>query len=175
MFARTSGVGRLVGVAWVCWLVVHVWGQRRAEFACHSCPQAATLFPDHTQLAFAAADGLGGKSQRKTQQVHFIPEGIYLGRLEKGGRTGAEAQVRRVLEAVSLQKKQKGQRPSEWENGGEVKNEEREERKRIICHVRQVKWSQKGQIPRSSNKKRDGIVKMLAPWAMLEVCVLDGT
>lgn len=52
-----------------------------------------------------------------------------------------------------------------------MKNEEREERKRIICHVRQVKWSQKGHIPRSSNKKRDGIVTMLAPLSRAEsVC-----
>lgn len=38
----------------------------------------------------------------------------------------------------------------------------REGRKKIICHVRQVKASQKGNIPSNGSKKRESIVKMLA-------------
>lgn len=50
---------------------------------CHSRPRAAALLPDHAQLALAVADGLGRESQREAQQVHFTPEGIYLGGLGK--------------------------------------------------------------------------------------------
>lgn len=82
-------MGRLVGVARVRRLVVHVGGQRWAGFPGHSCPRAAAAFlPDHAQLALVMADGLGGKGQREAQQVHFTPEGIYLGGLAKEGRIG---------------------------------------------------------------------------------------
>lgn len=85
MFAGTARVGRLVGVARVHRLVVHVGGRRWAGFLGPSCPKAAALLPDHTQLTLAVAEGLGGESQREAQQFHFTPEGIYLGGLEKRG------------------------------------------------------------------------------------------
>lgn len=47
-------------------------------------------------------------------------------------------------------------------------------RKKIICHVRQVKLSRKGHIPSSSRKKRDSIVNMLARCTLLKACVLSG-
>jgi len=142
VFAGTPRVGRLVGVARVCRLVIHVRGQRWAEFQCHSCPRAAALLPDQTQLALAVADGLGSKSQRKAQQVHFTSEGIYLEGLGKERRMGGG---RRVKDHVRKQRAMGS-----------------EERKKIICHVRHVKSSQKGQIPSNSNEKRDSIVRKLA-------------
>lgn len=76
-------MGRLVGVARVRRLVVHVGGWRWAGFPGPFCPRAAAFLPDHAQLALATADGLGGEGQREAQQVHFTPEGIYLGGLYK--------------------------------------------------------------------------------------------
>lgn len=82
-------MGRLVGVARVRRLVVHVGGRRWAGFPGPSCPRAAAAFlPDHAQLALTTADGLGGEGQREAQQVHFTPEGIYLGGLGTSGKEG---------------------------------------------------------------------------------------
>lgn len=75
-------MGRLVGIARVRRLVVHVRGRRWAGFPGPSYTRAtATFLPDHTQLALVTVDGLGGDGQREAQQVHFSPEGIYLGGL----------------------------------------------------------------------------------------------
>lgn len=83
-------MGRLVGVARVYRLVVHVRCRWWAGFPGPSYTRAtATFLPDHAQLALAIADG--GEGQGEAQQVHFTPEGIYLGGLgneekEAGGR-----------------------------------------------------------------------------------------
>ncbi len=81
-------MGRLVGVARVRRLVVHVGGWRWAGFPDPCGPRTAAFLPDHTQLALVVADGLGGDGQREAQQFHFTPEGIYLGGLEKEGLDG---------------------------------------------------------------------------------------
>lgn len=82
VFARAPRVGRPVGVARVCRFVVHVGGQYWVGFPDPSYTRAtATFLPDPTQLALMFADGLGGEGQWEAQQVHFTPEGIYLGGL----------------------------------------------------------------------------------------------
>lgn len=78
---------RLVGVARVSRIVVHVGGWWWAVFPGPSYPRAtATSLPDRAQLGLAIADRLGGEGQREAQQVHFTPEGIYLASLTKEER-----------------------------------------------------------------------------------------
>ena len=77
-------MGRLVGVARVRGVVVHVGGRWWAVLPGPSyAPATATFLPNRAQLAFAIADRLGGDSQREAQQVHFTPEGIYLASLRR--------------------------------------------------------------------------------------------
>lgn len=131
VFPGASRVGRLVGVARVRRLVVHVGGWRWAGFPGPSCPRAAALLPDHAQLALATADGLGGEGQREAQQVHFTPEGIYLGGLyKKKGDWGA----RKMKTNDRNDEFGTGQRRSEERAEGEMKTER--ERRKIICHLR---------------------------------------
>lgn len=91
VFTGASRVGRLVGVARVHRLVVHVRGRRWAGFPGPSYARAtATFLPGHAQLGLTTADGLGGEGQREAQQVHFTPEGIYLGGLGGEGQDKAQ-------------------------------------------------------------------------------------
>lgn len=75
------------------------------EFPGNSCPQTA-LVPDHSQLALAVADGLGREGQREAQQIHFTPEGIYLGALGEDGKMGEKDKSERlIIDRVSVWKR----------------------------------------------------------------------
>lgn len=125
-------MGRLVGVARVRRLVVHVGGWRWAGFPGPSCPRAAAFLPDHAQLALATADGLGGEGQREAQQVHFTPEGIYLGGLlKKKEREGMGGRKMKTNDRKVRERAEKRVKRAEREM-----KTERVERK-IICHLRQ--------------------------------------
>lgn len=74
-----SGMGRLVRVARVLRLIVHVSGRRWAGLTSPASSPRAALLADSSQLALALRDGFGGESQRQLEQVNLAPEGIYLG------------------------------------------------------------------------------------------------
>lgn len=76
VLARTAGMGRLVRIARVLWLVVHIWGYRAGFVDPSSTPGA---FCGCAQLSFALWDGFRWQGQRQLQQFNLTPESIYLG------------------------------------------------------------------------------------------------
>lgn len=95
VFAGASGVGRLVWVARVLRLVVHVSGRRWAGLTspASSSSRRAALLADSSQLALALGDGLGGESEGQLEQVNLAPEGIYLGGWWGGSRRREEGRA----------------------------------------------------------------------------------
>lgn len=94
VLAGALGVGRLVRVARVLRLVVHVSACWRAGLtspaSSTSSSSSACPTSSSSQLALALGDGLGGECEGQLEQVNLAPEGIYLGgwrggRAEKGG------------------------------------------------------------------------------------------
>lgn len=86
VLAWASGMGRLVWVARVLRLVVHVSGRRWAGLTSPASSPRAALLADSSQLALALWDGFGGESQGQLEQVNLGPEGIYLGGRWGGSR-----------------------------------------------------------------------------------------
>lgn len=79
----------------------------------------ATFLPDPAQLALMFGDGLGGEGQWEAQQVHFTPEGIYLGGL------GKKKEERETNDRNDENRREAGR--GMWRE--EIKPE-------IICHLR---------------------------------------
>lgn len=134
MFAGASWIGRLVGVARVHWLVVHVRGREWAGFHGPSYTQdTATFIQDHSQLVLVVANGLGGECQREAQQVHFTSEGLYLGlgnrEIQKKEEDKWQEWWDQIRECVRVCGESTGRRQEEdW--GART-------RQGVICHLRQ--------------------------------------
>lgn len=87
VLAGALGVGRLVRVARVLRLVVHVSGRQWAGLTSPASSSSASSSASSSQLTLAFGDGFGGECEGQLEQVNLAPEGIYLGGW-RGGQAG---------------------------------------------------------------------------------------